>query len=159
MGGMLPSGIKIISRNRKAGADYFLEDSFQAGVVLTGTEIKSIRGNRINLQDGFVEERSGELWLLGVHISPYQQAGIYGLTDPLRARKLLLHKREIAEVVSRIRERGYTAVPTVIYMEKGRAKIEIALAKGKRQTDKRQAIAKRDSDRDIQQALKERSQE
>lgn len=159
MAGLLPSNIKLVSRNRKAGADYFLEDRYQAGVILTGTEIKSIRGNRINLQDGFVEERGGELWLLGVHISPYQQAGIYGLIDPLRPRKLLMHKREIAEIISRMHERGYTVVPTTIYLEKGRAKIEIALAKGKRQTDKRQAIAKRDSDRDIAQALKERSHE
>jgi SsrA-binding protein len=157
MGAKLPEHVKIISRNRKAAADYFLEESFQAGVVLTGTEIKSIRGNRINMQDGFVEERGGELWLMGVNISPYAQAGTYGLVDPMRPRKLLLHKREIAEVISRVRERGYTAVPTLVYLERGRAKFEIALAKGKRNYDKREAIAKRDSDRDIRQALKERS--
>lgn len=159
MAGRLPDNVKIISRNRKASADYFLEDTFQAGVVLTGTEIKSVRGNRINLQDGFIEERDGELWLIGVHISPFEQAGIYGRVDPLRPRKLLLHKREIAELISRIRERGYTCVPTLIYLERGRAKLEIALAKGKRQADKRDAIAKRDSDREIRQALKERSRE
>lgn len=154
----MSEGIKIISRNRKASHDYAIEETFRAGVVLTGPEIKSIRGNRINLTDGFVEERSGELWLLNVHISPYEQAGTYGRFDPLRPRKLLLHKREIAQIISRMRERGFTVVPTMVFLERGRAKIEIALAKGKRQFDKRQAIAKRDSDREIRQALKERIQ-
>ena len=155
----MSEGIKIISRNRKASHDYAIEETFQAGLVLTGAEIKSIRANRINLTDGFVEERSGELWLLNVHISPYEQAGIYGRFDPLRPRKLLLHRREIAQIISRMRERGYTVVPLMIFLERGRAKVEIALAKGKKLYDKRQAIAKRDSDREIRQALKERIQE
>jgi SsrA-binding protein len=156
---MTNDGIKIIARNRKASHEYFLEETFRAGMVLTGTEIKSIRANRINLQDGFVEERSGELWLMGVHITPYEQAGVYGYVDPLRPRKLLLHKREIRQIISRIRERGYTCVPTMVFLERGRAKVEIALAKGKRLYDKRATIAKRDSDREIRQALKERSHE
>ncbi len=152
-------GIKVIARNRRASHDYHLEQSFQAGIVLNGAEIKSIRANRINLQEGFVQEKDGEMWLLGVHISPYEQAGIYGRVEPLRPRKLLLHKKEIAQIISRIRERGYTVVPTMVFLERGRAKVEIALAKGKKQYDKRADIAKRDSDREIRQALKERQQE
>lgn len=152
---MSTDGIKVITRNRKASHDYFLEDTFQAGLVLTGTEIKSIRANRISLQDGFVEERDGELWLLNVHISPYEQAGIYGKVDPIRPRKLLLHKREIAQVITQLRERGYTCVPTMIFLQRGKAKVEIALAKGKKLYDKRATIAKRDSDREIRQAMKE----
>jgi SsrA-binding protein len=152
-------GIKIIARNRRASHDYHLETTYHAGIVLVGSEIKSIRGNRVNLQEGFVQERDGELWLMNVHISPYEQAGIYGYVDPMRPRKLLLHKKEIAQIISRVRERGYTVVPTMIFLQRGRAKVEIALAKGKRQYDKRADIAKRDSDREIRQALKERYNE
>ena len=102
---------------------------------------------------------SGELWLMNVHISPYEQAGVYGYVDPMRPRKLLLHKKEIAQIISKIRERGYTVVPTMVFLQRGRAKIEIALAKGKKQYDKRADLAKRDSEREIRQALKDRSQE
>jgi SsrA-binding protein len=126
---------------------------------LTGSEIKSIRNHQINLRDGFVQEKGGELWLMGVHITPYKQAGIFGFTEAERPRKLLLHKREIAEILSRIRERGNTCVPTMVYLKKGKAKVEIALARGKKQYDKREAIAKRDADREIRQALKERYSE
>lgn len=152
-------GVKVIARNRRASHDYFLEKSYEAGLVLQGAEIKSIRANRINLQEGFVQEREGELWLLGVHISPYEQAGVYGYVDPLRPRKLLLHKKEIAQIITRIRERGFTVVPTMVFLQRGRAKVEIALAKGKRQYDKREAESKRDSDRQIRQALKESQRE
>jgi SsrA-binding protein len=151
----MTEGIKIIARNRRASYDYHLEKSFQAGIVLVGSEIKSIRANRINLQEGFVQEREGELWLMNVHISPYEQAGVYGYVEPMRPRKLLLHKKEIAQLISRVRERGYTVVPTMVFLQKGRAKVEIALAKGKRQYDKRDSESKRDSDRQIRQALKE----
>ena len=147
-------GIKVVARNRKASHDYHLEDRFDAGLVLMGSEIKSIRANRVNLTDGFVQDQDGELWLLNVHISPYEQASIFGHSDPMRPRKLLLHKREIAEIVSRIRERGYTIVPTMIYLQRGRAKVEIAVAKGKRLYDKRDAIGKRDAEREIRRALK-----
>lgn len=155
----MTDGIKVIARNRKASHDYSLEDRYEAGIVLTGSEIKSIRANRISLQEGYVEYRGGELWLLDVHISPYEQAGIYGKVDPLRVRKLLLRKKEIAQIAARVRERGYTVIPTMVYLKDGRAKIEIALAKGKKQYDKRADIAKRDSDREIRKALKERSYE
>ncbi|MBZ0298594.1 MAG: SsrA-binding protein SmpB [Anaerolineae bacterium] len=151
----MPDHIKIIARNKKAFHDYHIEDSFEAGIALMGSEIKSIRANKISLRDGFVQERGGELWLMNVHIATYDEASIFGHSDPLRPRKLLLHKREIAQITTRIRERGYTVVPTMVYLSKGRAKVEIALARGKKQYDKREAIAKRDADRQIQRALKE----
>ena len=145
----------VVATNRKAHHDYTLEDTLEAGLVLMGSEIKSIRDHRVNLKDGYVEERSGELWLLNVHISPYEQASVFG-HDPLRPRKLLLHKKEIARLITRIRERGYTIVPTLLYLKDGRAKVEIAVARGKKQYDKRAAIADRDSKREIDRALKER---
>jgi SsrA-binding protein len=119
-----------------------------------GSEIKSIRDNRVNIQDGFVQERGGELWLHNVHINPYMQASHFGHSDPLRPRKLLLHRKEIAILLSKIRERGLTIVPTSMFLERGRAKVSIALAQGKKLYDKRADIAKRDSDRQIQRALK-----
>jgi SsrA-binding protein len=152
-------GIKIMARNRRAGHDYFLEERLEAGLVLVGSEIKSIRQGKVSLQDGYVEWREGELWLLNVHISPYEQSGIYGRVDPMRPRKLLMHRRQIRELRARMRERGYTVVPTMVYLKDGKAKVEVALAKGKRQYDKREAIAKRDSEREVRQAMKERSQE
>ncbi len=147
--------VKVIARNKKAYHDYHLEDKFEAGVVLMGSEIKSIRAGKVNLRDGFVQERGGELWLMNVHVNTYDEAGIFGHSDPLRPRKLLLRKREIAEISARIRERGYTVVPTSLYLSKGRAKVEIALARGKKQYDKRETIAKRDAERQIQRALKD----
>lgn len=148
-------GRKIIARNRKASHEYHLSDTYEAGIALTGTEIKSIRANQINLNDGFVEERDGELWLIGVHITPYKQASRFDAVDPLRPRKLLLHKKEIAKIVDKLRERGFTVVPTSVYLKRGMAKVEIALAKGKKLFDKRQTLAKRDADREIQRALKD----
>jgi SsrA-binding protein len=150
----MADGIKIITKNRKAYHDYHIEETFDAGIALMGSEIKSIRANRVTLGDGFVQEREGELWLMNVHIATYDEASIFGHADPLRPRKLLLHKREIAEISSRIRERGYTAIPTMVYLQRGRAKVEIALAKGKKLYDKRDAIGKRDVEREIRRALK-----
>jgi SsrA-binding protein len=123
-------------------------------MVLMGSEIISIRENRINLRDGFVQEKNGELWLMNVHISPYEKAAFFGHIEPMRPRKLLLHRREINQIISRIRERGFTVVPTMVFLERGRAKVEIALARGKKQYEKRADIAKRDSDREIHRALK-----
>ncbi len=151
--------IKIVSRNRKAQHDYHLERTYNAGIALQGSEIKSIRSNNINLRDGFVQERDGELWLIGVHISPYNQGSLFGHNDPVRPRKLLLHKKEIAQIISQSRERGYTVVPTMVFLERGRAKVEIALAKGKKTFDKRDAIAKRDADREIRRVIKENYQQ
>ncbi|MCA9905019.1 MAG: SsrA-binding protein SmpB [Anaerolineae bacterium] len=152
----MSEGKKIITRNRKAAHDYHLDKRFEAGLVLTGSEIKSIRDHKVNLQDGFVQEQAGELWLMNVHITPYDRSGTYGYVDPVRPRKLLLNKREIAEIITRVRQKGFTVVPTEMYLKNGRAKVEIALAKGKRLYDKRQDIAKRDSEREIRQAMKER---
>jgi len=151
-----PNGIRVIATNRKAGRDYFLEDRREAGLVLKGTEIKSIRAGRVNLSDGYVQPRDGELWLLNVHIAPYDPAGRYG-HEARRPRKLLLHRREIDRLISRVVERGYTIVPVRLYLKGGLAKVEIALARGKRKYDKRQTIKERQAELDIDRALKERS--
>ena len=150
-----PSDIKIVARNRRARFEYAIDDTYQAGLVLMGSEIKSIRAHRVSIGDGFVAERSRELWLLNVHIALYEQGSQYGHRDPLRPRKLLLHKREIARIISRIRERGMTVIPTLVYLQRGRAKVELAIARGKRQYDKRQAIAERETKRQLQRVLKE----
>jgi len=150
------AGIKIVATNRKAAHDYRLEDQYEAGLVLLGTEIKSIRAGRVNLGDGYVQPRDRELWLLNVHIAPYDFAGRYS-HEPRRPRKLLLHRREIDRLISRVQARGYTIVPTRMYLKSGLAKVEIALARGKRDYDKREAIAERDLQREISRALKERS--
>ena len=147
-------GIKVIATNRKVARDFHLEDRHEAGLVLTGTEIKSIRAGRVNLSDGYVQPRDGELWLINIHIAPYDPAGRHG-HEPRRSRKLLLHRREIDRLISRVYERGYTIVPVRLYLKSGRAKIEIALARGKRKYDKRQAIAKRDAQRDVDRAMRE----
>ena len=146
---------KVVATNRKAAHDFNLEDRYEAGLVLKGTEIKSIRAGRVNLSDGYVQPQDGELWLLNVHIAPYDPSGRYS-HEPRRPRKLLLHRREINRLTSRVQERGYTIVPLRLYLKDGRAKVEIALARGKRKYDKRQAIAKQDAQREVERALKER---
>jgi SsrA-binding protein len=148
--------IKVVATNRKAGRDYYLDDRHEAGLVLLGTEIKSIRAGRVNLSDGYVQPRDGELWLFNIHIAPYDPAGRHG-HEPRRPRKLLLHRREINRLISRVHTRGYTIVPTRLYLKGGRAKVEIALARGKRKYDKREAIAKRDAQRDLERTLKEQA--
>jgi SsrA-binding protein len=146
---------KVISTNRKARHDYEILDTFEAGLVLLGSEIKSIRAGRVNLREGYVQPRGDELWLLNVHIAQYDQAGDFG-HDPLRPRKLLLHRREINRITSRVQEKGLTIVPTVLYLTRGLAKVEIALARGKKQYDKRETLRKRSSERQIKRALRER---
>lgn len=145
---------RVITRNRKASHNYELMKRYEAGIVLMGSEIKSIRNNQVNLSDGFVQATDGELWLMNVNISPYQQAAAFGHENPTRPRKLLLHRREIAQILSHIREKGYTVVPTMLYLDRGLAKVEIAEARGKKLYDKRETKAKQDSDRQIQRALK-----
>lgn len=149
---------KVVATNRKASHDYDLEEPVEAGLVLMGSEIKSIRESRVNLKDGYVVEREGELWLENVHISQYDQASIFG-HDPVRPRKLLMHRKEINKIISRMREKGYSVIPTLMYLKNGRAKVEIALGRGKRQYDKRAALAERDSKRDIDRALRERERD
>lgn len=146
---------KVVATNRKARHDYHLEDTYEAGLALVGSEIKSIRAGRVNLREGYVEVRDGELWLVNVHIADYKESGPYG-HDPLRPRKLLLHRKEIDRLIGRVQEKGYTLIPTMMYLKRGLAKVEIALARGKKQYDKRAAIAERDSQRQIERALRER---
>jgi SsrA-binding protein len=148
-------GIKVIATNRKARYQYHFHDTFEAGLVLQGSEIKSIRAGRVSLQEGFVGFEDGEAWLVNVHIAPYDPASREN-HEPRRRRKLLLHRREIDRLRGRAQEKGYTVVPTRLYLKDGRAKVEIALARGKQQYDKRQTIAKRDSQRDVDRAIKER---
>jgi SsrA-binding protein len=146
---------KPIAENRKARHDYHLVERHEAGVELTGTEVKSLRRGQANLQRAYAELRGGEVWLVGAHIAPYEQ-GTYANHDPDRDRRLLLHRREIDSLGGKVRERGFTLVPTRLYWKNGRAKVEIALARGKEAHDKRRDIARRDAQRDIERALKER---
>lgn len=145
---------RTISRNRKAFHDYFISETLEAGLVLQGSEIKSIRAGSVNLRDSFVAFRDGEAWLVGVHIAGYHEAS-YQDHDPRRDRKLLLHKREIRRLRAQVEQRGYTCVPTRLYLKDNRAKVEIGLAKGKHTYDKRSALRERDSDREMERALKE----
>jgi len=143
---------KVVATNRKAYHDYFIEDTVEAGLVLTGSEIKSVREGRLNLRDSFARIANGEMWMCNVHISPYEHSGKTA-PDPDRDRKLLLHKGEIRRLQSRMQTKGLTLVPLRIYLRDGRAKVELALAKGKRQYDKRDAIAERDAERDMERSL------
>ena len=145
---------KDIAVNRKAYHDYFVDEKYEAGLVLTGTEIKSIRGGRVNLRDGYVAIRDGEAWLVNMHISPYDQ-GNRENHDPRQDRKLLLHRREILKMQSQVQERGYTVVPLRLYLSNNRAKVEIALVRGKKLYDKRDSLARKEADRSIERALKE----
>ena len=147
---------KLIAENRKARHDYHLLERFEAGLVLSGSEVKSLREGRAQLQRAFADLRDGELWLVGAHIAPYEQAGAEN-HDPDRDRKLLLHRREIESLRGKVVERGFTLVPTRLYFKNGRAKVELALAKGKDVRDRRREIAKRESDRQIERALRHRS--
>ncbi len=139
---------KNVVTNRKALHDYFLLDRFEAGIVLKGTEVKSLRQGSANLQDGYAVVKNGEVWLVGLHISPFEKGNINN-HDPRRERKLLLHKKEIRRVFSTLSEKGLTLVPLRIYFSKNRAKVELAVAKGKKSYDKREAIAKRDAERQL----------
>lgn len=147
------SEVKVISTNRKARHEYHIEDRYEAGLALMGTEIKSIRARQVSLREGYVQPIDNELWLVNVHIAPYEQAGREG-HDPRRPRKLLLHRREIDRLISRVYERGYTIVPLQMYLKNGLAKIEIGLARGKRKYDKRETIAKRDAERQARRDLR-----
>ena len=150
-------GVKVIATNRKARHEYQFHDTYEAGLALKGSEIKSIRAGRVSLQEGFVLFDGGEAWLVNVHIAQYDPASQQN-HEPKRRRKLLLHRREIERLQSRAQEKGYTVVPTKLYLKDGRAKVEIALARGKKLYDKRQTMAKRDSKRQVERALKERYQ-
>ena len=153
----MPSeGIKVVAENRKAFHDYFIEDRVEAGIVLTGTEIKSIRNGRVNLKDSYARLNDGEVWVYQMHISPYEQGNRFN-HDPLRPRKLLLHRSEINKLVGKIQLQGLTLIPIKIYLKRGMAKVELAVGQGKKNYDKRQALAEREGKRDIERALRDRN--
>ena len=143
---------KLIAENRRARHDYNLLERYEAGIVLTGTEVKSLREGRASLQQAYADVRDMEVWLVGAHIAEYTQGNVNN-HDPDRDRKLLLHRKEIASLIGKVRERGFTIVPTRLYFKDGRAKVELALAKGKERVDKRRDIAKREADRQMERAL------
>jgi SsrA-binding protein len=152
---MKPVGTKLIAQNKKAYHDYHIEETLEAGIALTGTEVKSLRAGKANLRDSYALVENGELWLIAVHISPYEQGNIFN-HDPLRKRKLLVHTAELRRLYSKVRLAGYALVPTKMYFKDGRAKVEIALAKGKADYDKRQTLAKKEAERDMARALHSR---
>ncbi|HEY2577994.1 MAG TPA: SsrA-binding protein SmpB [Streptosporangiaceae bacterium] len=148
-------GIKVIARNRRARHDYQIEDTFEAGLVLTGTEVKSLRAGRASLNEAFAQVSDGELWLHGMHIPEYVR-GTWTNHEPRRTRKLLLHRKEIDRLASQTAERGFTIVPLSLYFSGGRAKVELGLGRGKRTYDKRHDLAERDAAREVDRALRRR---
>ena len=152
----MPADSKVISVNRKAYHDYYIEESFEAGIVLKGSEIKSIREGKVSLRDAYARPENGELWLYNSHIASYSAAS-YNTHEPTRPRKLLLHRKEIDSLTGKVMQKGLTLVPLRLYIKDGVAKIELGVARGKRVYDKREAIARRDAERQIDRALKFRS--
>lgn len=152
---MSEEGIKVVARNRKASHEYFIEDRYEAGIVLRGTEIKSVRAHQVSLQEAYVAIERGEAWLLGAHIAPYDPASNMN-HDPTRPRKLLLRRRELDRLQRDVDQKGYTLIPLRMYLTHGLAKLEIALAKGKRKYDKRRKIREREDKRRIERALARR---
>jgi SsrA-binding protein len=144
--------VKVVATNRKAGHEYFLLDRFEAGIVLQGSEIKSIRAGQISLAEAYIRVDGQQAWLMDAHIAPYEHAGSFN-HEPRRPRKLLLHKSEIRQMWDTVRQKGVTIVPLRVYLKEGRAKIEIAIAKGKKLYDKRDSIAKRDAERDAERSF------
>lgn len=147
------NGIKLIANNKKAYFDYFIEDKFEAGIALYGTEIKSLRTGKCSIKEAFVRIERGEVFIYGMHISPYEKGNIFN-KDPLRTRKLLLHKQEINKLTGKIAEQGYTIAPLQVYLKGSLVKVEIGLAKGKKLYDKRQDIAKKDQRREAEKEFK-----
>ncbi|NLA10716.1 MAG: SsrA-binding protein SmpB [Firmicutes bacterium] len=148
---------QLISRNRKAYHDYHIEETYEAGIVLKGTEVKSVRGARVNLRDSYARVEGGELYLFNMHISPYDPANRFN-HEPRRTRKLLMHKSEIGRLAGKVQQKGYTLVPLKIYLRRGLVKVELGLARGKHLYDKRRSIAERDQRREMGRAVKERMQ-
>ncbi len=144
---------KVVAQNKKARHDYTIVDTIEAGLVLTGTEIKSVRAARINLKDGYAQIKKGEAWLVNVHIAPYEEGNIWN-QDPTRTRKLLLHKKQIAKLEGEVKGTGMTLVPLKVYIKDGFAKVLIGLAKGKHDYDKRESIKRREQDRDLKRTMK-----
>ena len=147
--------IKVVAQNRKATHDYFVLEKYEAGIELFGTEVKSLRNGKVNLKDSWCSIDKGEIFACGMHISPYEQGNIFN-RDPLRKKKLLMHKREINRLYGTVKQEGLTLIPLSVYFKKGRAKLEVGLCKGKKNFDKRESAAKRDAKRNIERELKER---
>ncbi|OHW62207.1 SsrA-binding protein [Andreesenia angusta] len=146
---------KILAKNRKATYDYFIEDKLEVGIVLKGTEVKSIRQGKLNLKDSYASIDDGEVYINNMHISPYEQGNIYNV-DPVRKRKLLLNKREITKLLGYIKQKGYALIPLSVYLKQGKVKIELGVARGKKNYDKRADIAKKDAERRIKQHMSEK---
>ncbi|MFS8652127.1 MAG: SsrA-binding protein SmpB [Caldibacillus sp.] len=146
---------KVITKNRKAYHDYFIEETYEAGIVLKGTEIKSIRAGKVNLKDSFAKIKDGEVFLMNMHVSPYEQGNRFN-HDPTRTRKLLLHRREINKLIGKTKEAGYALIPLKLYLKNGYCKVELALAKGKKKYDKREELKKKAAQREIERAFRER---
>lgn len=152
---MAKEAMKLVANNKKAYHDFFIEEKYEAGLVLHGTEVKSLRMGKCSIKEAFIRIENGEVYIYGMHISPYEKGNIFN-KDPLRVRKLLLHRQEIRKLIGNRSEKGYTIVPLQVYFKDGRAKIEIGLAKGKKLYDKRQDIAKKDQKREAEKELKVR---
>lgn len=154
----MDKGVKVIAQNKKARHDYFIEDTLEAGIALSGTEVKSIRLGKVNLKDSHAAVHQGDMYVYGMHISPYEQGNIFN-KDPLRIRKLLLHRREINKLYGLVKQDGYALVPLQVYLRNGKVKLELALAKGKKTYDKRETAALQAAARDIDRAMKDRGRE
>ena len=150
---MSKESIKLIANNKKAYHEFFIEDKYEAGISLFGTEIKSIRMGKCSIKESYIEINKGEAYIIGMNISPYEKGNIFN-KDPLRVRKLLLHKQEIEKLLGRTTEKGYTIMPLQVYLKNGKCKVEIGLAKGKKLYDKREAIAKKDQRRELEREFK-----
>lgn len=153
----MADAIKVVSRNRRARHEYFIEETYEAGLALFGTEVKSLRAGRLNLTDSFVQIKNGEAFVVGMHISPYEQGNIFN-RDPLRDRKLLLNKSEIRTLEACIMRDGYTLIPLSVYFKNNRAKLELGVCKGKKLYDKRESLKKRDDMREVERAFRARQQ-
>ena len=149
------SGVKIAAQNRKAHHDYFVEDRYEAGIELFGTEVKSIRAGTLNLKDSWCSIKGGEIFVNGMHVSPYEKGNIFN-REPMRVRRLLMHKREIAKLHALVQQDGYALVPLSVYFKDARVKLEVGLCKGKKNYDKRDSMAKRDAQREMDRAMKQR---
>ena len=152
----MADSVKVVAKNSKAYHDYFIEDKYEAGIELAGTEVKSIRLGHVNLKDSFCVVKDGEMSVIGMHISPYEKGNIFN-KDPMRQRRLLMHKREIPRLFARIRQDGYSLIPLSIYFRGPRVKLELGLAKGKKLYDKRDSAAARDAKREMDRAIKSRN--
>ena len=150
------TGIKIITQNKKAWHDYFIDEKYEAGIELYGTEVKSIRSGGINLKDSYCQVVNGELYAIGIHVSPYEHGNIFN-REPLRDRRLLMHKKEIMKLQGLVTQKGYTLVPLQVYFKNSRLKVEVGLCRGKKLYDKRDSIAKAESDREIERRLKDKT--